>query len=114
MSDHPAGLEPTTLAVYVRHVSDVLARTSAQVNPAAASVVGTAAPYGSILDALAQVDPKLADLPPDFETEQKLAREVRDATAAAEKAAGRDYRSIVQAAARKQRSIQELAAHQAA
>jgi hypothetical protein len=114
MSEHPGDALPTTLAIYARHVTDVLSRAATEGGAAATDVAGAASRYASILDALAQVDPKLAELRQDFETERKLAQEVRDATVAATDAANRGYQVAVQAARRKQRSTQDLSAHQAA
>lgn len=111
LSENPNRLVPTTLAIYSRHVSDVLTRARAQADAAAQQTATAAQPFASILDALAQVDPALGTLRQDFETEQALVTQLRDAKAAQNEASS--YQKMVRAAQASQRAQQKLDAFKA-
>jgi len=83
LSQHPGPEMPTTLAVYAQHVRDVLAHADARTVTEAAGAPPT---YPSILDALSQADPSLRQLREDYEGEERLAKQVREAKAEEERA----------------------------
>jgi hypothetical protein len=100
------GALPTTLAVYSRHVTDVLGRADAQLGAEAGS-------YGSILDALAKADPALGQLRRDYDIEQALAAELRDAEAEEHKAREKgSYRGVVRADRQVRRARERLQEYQ--
>src|SRR5690606_21934480 len=98
VSENPKGELPTTLAIYSRHVKDVLSRSEGK------------ATYPSLLDALGRADPALEKLRQDYETAAELARQVRDAKAAQE--AARSYQRNVQAVKNSRRAESKLESHQ--
>ncbi len=112
LSEKPGQQLPTTLAIYARHVSDVLARAEAQATAAGAA---TGQEYPSILDALSQADPGLNQLRQDYEVEQRLLGEVRDADAEENSARERgSYQGMVKASRRTRQTKDKLAGFQAA
>lgn len=110
MSEHPTAEPPTTLAVYSRHVTSVLARTQASAGGAKEQAAAAVVSYPSLLDAMVRVDPALERLRQDYDTSEELARLVRDAKAA--ESAAKSYQGNVRASKNRRRAESKLDSYQ--